>query len=118
MARSRIAAVAAALLLLAGCGSPRQENAQPSSAPISPATTAKSPAGADPPANIPFLEVPPAPPLLQSTPLSREPFVYRPAPTAPPGSFGLPANPGPVTGYGPGGLAKPPGAPSNPPFHY
>ena len=30
--------------------------------------------------------------------------------------YAAPANVGPVTGYGPGGMALPPGAPPNPPY--
>jgi hypothetical protein len=118
MAHLETAAVVIAALLLAGCGSPRQDQVQPLPAPVSSAPAAKPSAGDDPPANIPFLEVPPVPPLLHGGSQTPEPFVYRPAPTAPSGSFGLPTNPGPVTGYGPGGMAQPPGAPPNPPFHY
>jgi hypothetical protein len=118
MTRLETVAAVVTALLLGGCSSPPQEQAQPLSAPTGSATTVQPSAGDDPPANIPFLEVPPAPPLLHGGSQTPEPFVYRPAPTAPSGTFGLPTNPGPVTGYGPGGLAKPPGAPSNPPFHY
>ena len=40
------------------------------------------------------------------------------APTASPGQFAPAPNPGPVTGYGPGGMAPVPGAPANPPYSY
>ena len=40
------------------------------------------------------------------------------APTASPGQFSPPPNPGPITGYGPGGMAPMPGAPPNPPYSY
>jgi len=40
------------------------------------------------------------------------------APTVSPGQFGPPPNPGPVTGYGAGGLAPLPGAPANPPYSF
>ena len=45
-----------------------------------------------------------------------------PSPVPRPGAASLPfpstasPNPGPVTGYGPGGMAQPPGAPPNPPY--
>ncbi|HXP72978.1 MAG TPA: hypothetical protein VN823_02445 [Stellaceae bacterium] len=38
--------------------------------------------------------------------------------TATPGQFAPAPNPGPVTGYGPGGMAPVPGAPPNPPYSY
>ena len=34
-----------------------------------------------------------------------------------PGQFAPAPNPGPVTGYGPGGMAPMPGAPQNPPYY-
>jgi hypothetical protein len=40
------------------------------------------------------------------------------APTAAPGQFAPAPNPGPITGYGPGGMAPLPGAPPNPPYSY
>jgi hypothetical protein len=40
------------------------------------------------------------------------------APTASPGQFAPAPNPGPVTGYGAGGMAPMPGAPANPPYSY
>jgi hypothetical protein len=107
MARFSIAA-AAIVLLLASCGTTL----------VSAGATATPLAGIDPPPIIiPVQEVPPVAPPPQGSPQTREPFLYRPAPTAPSGNYGLPMNPGPVTGYGPGGMAKPPGAPSIPPYH-
>lgn len=77
------------------------------------------PAGRDPPPSlIPVPEVPPVLPPIEGSPPTRQPYLYRPGPTVPSGQFSQPLNPGPVTGYGPGGLAQPPGAPSNPPFHF
>jgi len=40
------------------------------------------------------------------------------APTASPGQFAPAPNPGPITGYGPGGMAPMPGARPNPPYSY
>jgi hypothetical protein len=71
-----------------------------------------------PPVIIPVPEVPTVAPPIEGSPQTRQPYLYRPGSAAPSGGFGLPTNPGPVTGYGPGGLAQPPGAPSNPPFHF
>jgi hypothetical protein len=62
--------------------------------------------------------VPSVAPPIPGGPVGRAPYLYAPGATAPSGGYGLPPNPGPVTGYGPGGLAQPPGAPPNPPFHY
>jgi hypothetical protein len=73
--------------------------------------------GAAQPSLIPHPEVPQVAPLPEGSAETRAPFLYRPGPAARAGTYGLPMNPGPVTGYGPGGLAQPPGAPSNPPFH-
>ena len=70
------------------------------------------------PVIIPVPEVPTVAPPIEGSPQTRQPYLYRPGPAAPSAGFGLPTNPGPVTGYGPGGLAQPPGAPPNPPFHF
>jgi hypothetical protein len=70
------------------------------------------------PVIIPVPEVPSVAPPIEGSPQTRQPYLYQPGPAAPAGGFGLPTNPGPVTGYGPGGLAQPPGAPPNPPFHF
>ena len=67
---------------------------------------------------IPRSEVPQVAPPIEGSPGTRAPYLYQPGPAPAPGGYGLPLNPGPVTNYGPGGLAQPPGAPSNPPFHY
>lgn len=42
---------------------------------------------------------------------------HAPAATSSPGQFAPAPNPGPVTGYGPGGMAPIPGAPQNPPYY-
>jgi hypothetical protein len=56
----------------------------------------------------PYLPSPP--PLPQQSPSP----VFTPGPA--PHSFAAPANPGPVTGYGTGGMQAMPGAPANPPY--
>jgi hypothetical protein len=48
--------------------------------------------------------------------VSRPPLYQLPAPTLQEGPIGALPNLGPVTGYGPGGMARPPGAPANPPY--
>jgi hypothetical protein len=60
--------------------------------------------------------LPDVPPLLPSTPPPGLPRSTG-APSSP-GQFAPAPNPGPVTGYGPGGLAPVPGAPANPPYSY
>jgi hypothetical protein len=57
------------------------------------------------------------PDLPTVSPLAPRPPLYQlGAPSLPPGTGGAAPNFGPVTGYGPGGLAQPPGAPANPPY--
>ena len=58
--------------------------------------------------------LPEVPPLLPGSPSPGLPHYS--APTVAPGQFAPAHNPGPVTGYGPGGLAPLPGAPANPPY--
>ncbi len=59
----------------------------------------------------------PAATLSPVSPLpSRAPLYQLPAPVLREGPIGAVPNPGPVTGYGPGGMARPPGAPANPPY--
>jgi hypothetical protein len=57
------------------------------------------------------------PDLPTVSPLAPRPPLYQlPAPTLQEGPIGALPNLGPVTGYGPGGMARPPGAPANPPY--
>jgi hypothetical protein len=57
------------------------------------------------------------PDLPTVSPLAPRPPLYQlGAPSLPPGTGGAAPNFGPVTGYGPGGMAQPPGAPANPPY--
>ena len=58
--------------------------------------------------------LPDVPPLLPGSPAPGLPHYA--APTIAPGQFAPARNPGPVTGYGPGGMAPLPGAPANPPY--
>jgi hypothetical protein len=85
-------------------------------APRAPVPAATQPT--DQPFLIPRPEVPQVAPPIDGSPGTRAPYAYQPGPAPAPGGYGLPLNPGPVTNYGPGGLAQPPGAPSNPPFHF
>lgn len=60
--------------------------------------------------------LPDVPPLLPGRPAPGLPHYA--APTTTPNPFLPVPNPGPVTGYGPGGMAPVPGAPANPPYSY
>lgn len=58
--------------------------------------------------------LPDVPPLLPARPSPG--LQHYPAMVPSPGQFAPPPNAGPVTGYGPGGMAPMPGAPANPPY--
>ena len=62
--------------------------------------------------------LPDVPPVLPGIYSERPPpgLPHYSAPTAAPGQFTRAPSPGPITGYGPGGLAPMPGAPANPPY--
>jgi len=64
--------------------------------------------------------LPDVPPLLPGIYSERPPpgLPRYSAPTVNPGQFAPPPNPGPITGYGPGGMAPVPGAPANPPYSF
>ena len=64
--------------------------------------------------------LPDIPPVMPSIYSQHPPpgLPHYPAPTASPGQFAPAPNPGPITGYGPGGMAPMPGAPPNPPYSY
>jgi len=64
----------------------------------------------------PVPDVPSVGPDIYST--SPPPGVQRTAPSSPPVRYAPPANVGPTTGYGPGGMAPVPGAPANPPYSF
>lgn len=117
MHRTRLAAGAAIAALAIGiAASPCEAKEFTSTEPLPSAAT--TPSGGQPMA-VPFSvpDVPSVPPGIYS----RSPppgLPSRPGATAAPGQFAPAPNVGPVTGYGPGGLAQPPGAPANPPFHF
>jgi hypothetical protein len=103
-------------LTLAGCYHEAAESPAPPTPPLVLDGPQSQPASADltlSPLVIPVPEVPQIEQPIEGGPITRAPFAYHPGPAA----HGLPTNPGPITGFGPGGLAQPPGAPSNPPFH-
>jgi hypothetical protein len=102
--------------LLVGCGA---------AAPSGPSPVAETPPAAPagtPPAAGDSVAVPPNAPGAASSrstvsPLpSRPPLFRMPAPSVSEGPIGAVPNPGPVTGYGPGGIAHSPGTPPNPPY--
>jgi hypothetical protein len=64
--------------------------------------------------------LPGVPPILPSIYSERPPpgLPSRSGASAAPGQFSPAPNSGPVTGYGPGGMAPMPGAPANPPYSY
>lgn len=107
--------------LLLGCGGPR-----PSPPPYyvippgpPPQKTTAAPSGIPssrptPPMNNPSVQYFPPPP--DQSEYGRGPTpVPRPAANSQP-FFTQPPNIGPITGYGPGGMAAPPGSPLSPPY--
>ena len=116
----RDAVILVASLLLAGCGS--SERPPPPYFVIPPGTSAA--ADAAPSADHGGL---PGPVIVPSPEVQRflsgpspDEFMRGPTPVPQPsrsaGPYYTPPASGPVTGYGPGGLAQPPGAPPNPPY--
>ncbi len=105
-------------MFLTGCGAPGR--APPHYFVIPPGPTAAG--GSPAPADAPLRTLPPTPnpEVQQFLPgPSPEELGRAPAPVQEPGRsatpFYTPPYSGPVTGYGPGGMAQPPGAPPNPP---
>jgi hypothetical protein len=128
--QSSFTALAAAALLLSGCAAdePAYRGELPVMPPAAgPAPSAESPApddtnGTAQPKKNPDRVWPRGsagtqPDLPTVSPLPSRPSLYAlPAPSLPSGGGGAAPNLGPVTGYGPGGMALPPGAPANPPY--
>jgi hypothetical protein len=119
-----LAAFPALALLLASCAMPPRPPPPyfviPPGPPPQPAGATPDPAGS---ASAPRPVIwPGSNPAVQSfLPGHPEDVERGPAPVKRPGGvtepfYAAPANPGPVTGYGPGGMAQPPGAPPNPPY--
>jgi hypothetical protein len=108
-------------LLLAACGA--RERPPPPYFVIPPAPAVSSNAAPEAPPGIPRrpLTPPPNPAVQIFLPGHPEdvgrgpPPVPRPAAATEP-FYAPPPNLGPVTGYGPGGMAAPPGSPPNPPY--
>lgn len=125
----RLFALALAMLLLSGCAAeePAYRGVLPDWPPsIGPAPSAESPAGSESAAQpekkservIRHRGSAGTQPEFETvSPLPPRPSLYQlDAPSLPPGTGGAAPNRGPVTGYGPGGMAQPPGAPANPPY--
>jgi hypothetical protein len=79
-----------------------------------PATDARQEIGSPSQPITPPPTLPDIPPLLPGRTPPGLPHYSGAAPS--PGQFAPAPNPGPVTGYGPGGMAPVPGAPANPPY--
>src|SRR5262249_27139218 len=107
-----------ALLLAAACGNPAPQHQAGQSwfdasgayrgprlaiAPDGPPTRAA--ATTSQPIILPMPEVPPVAPAIEGSATTRAPYLYRPGPATPPAQYGEPLNPGPITGWGPGGMA-------------
>jgi hypothetical protein len=106
-------------ILLAACG--EHQEAPPYFA-IPPATPVQARAvpATETPLYVPMTPSP-NPEVQQYLPSRPEDFGRGPAPVPRPGAptqpfYAQPPNLGPVTGFGPGGMALPPGAPPNPPY--
>jgi hypothetical protein len=107
------------LLAVAGCA-PRERPPVPYFAiPPLPAMPQSAPAPAGAPAVRPVL--PPRADVQYFLPSHPEEVMRGPAPVPRPAAnttpfYAAPPNLGPVTGFGPGGMAEPPGAPAHPPY--
>ncbi len=112
----RLAAAIGVALLLAGTDALGQENlGPPAVSPLPPRETRPAQRRELPPAVV----IPPGETAATSpvSPLPPRPPAYPlAAPSVPLGQIGAAPNPGPVTGYGLGGMAPIPGAPANPPY--
>ena len=107
------------LLTLAACGAPPRP--PPPDFVIPPGPPAQSKA-LPAPETLPPSAFPNSNPEVQQFLSSHPEYVGRgPAPVPRPSAstapfYAAPPNVGPITGYGPGGMAAPPGAPPNPPY--
>ncbi len=113
--RSLILVALVAVSAIAGATAHSQIVTDPSGKTL-PATGARQETDSDSQPIAPPPALPGVPPLLPSTPAPGLPRY--PGATTSPGQFAPPPNSGPVTGYGPGGMAPVPGAPANPPYSY
>ena len=115
-----VAVIPAVLLALAGCAA--RERPPPPYFVIPPApamSEAEHATAAGAPGVHPVL--PPRADVQYFLPSHPEDVMRGPAPVPRPAAnttpfYAAPPNLGPVTGFGPGGMAQPPGAPPNPPY--
>ena len=123
--RLKSALLLMAALLLTGCGTAERPPPPYFEIPPGPATTGRSaPAPQGGAASVDGPLLPSSNPSVQYFLPSRaedvgrapEPVSRPPAATQP--FYPAPPNLGPVTGYGPGGMAPIPGAPPNPPYSH
>lgn len=117
MRRSGVAILLGALSL-ACCGPPPRP--PPPDFAIPPGPPAQPRAAPAVETSPPFFPPGPNPEVQLFLPGRPEDVGRGPAPVPRPGApgpfYAAPPNLGPVTGYGPGGMALPPGAPPNPPY--
>jgi hypothetical protein len=117
----RDAVILVASLLLAGCGSSERPPPPYFVIPPGPSAAAAGEALSPEHGGLPGRVIVPSPEVQRflSGP-SPDEFMRGPTPVPQPsrsaGPYYTPQPSGPVTGYGPGGLAQPPGAPPNPPY--
>lgn len=113
--RRILISLAAIALLLVGCGAPAPADPPAAAAPppddggagrFSSDTVGPDWAPGAATSRATVSPLPPRPPLYPMT-----------APPLSEGPIGAVPNPGPVTGYGPGGFGHIPGSPPNPPYH-
>jgi hypothetical protein len=112
--------VALIALALVGCGTPGRAPPPYFAIPAGPVGQNRTPAQ---PASANSVLIVPSPnPDVQTFIQPHEgEFMRGPAPVQEPSRtavplYAQPPNIGPITGYGPGGMAQPPGAPPNPPY--
>ncbi|HEV2547393.1 MAG TPA: hypothetical protein VGU20_08650 [Stellaceae bacterium] len=115
----RCASLFLVVLALAGCA--ERERPPPPNFAIPPVPAIAEPAHAAAGASAVRPVLPPRADVQYFLPSHPEDVMRGPAPVPRPGAnttpfYAAPANPGPVTGFGPGGMAQPPGAPANPPY--
>jgi len=107
------------LLALAGCA--ERERPPPPYFAIPPVPAMAEPPAAPAGASAVRPVLPPRADVQYFLPSHPEDVMRGPAPVPRPGAnttpfYAAPPNLGPVTGFGPGGMAQPPGAPPNPPY--